>query len=212
MKNPGQVIGDIRNIHKLYLEKTPVNYRQVAEIPIKDLISDIEDYYSNEKLSIELKSFTVSTINRRILGYYKCIDNNVTIIHADGGVDNIPNYCMRRYIVAKELSHYIVDNTESFTVNAGDLMKELAIQNNSFIPDPDSPLAQQKRAEEMAKIYGILLLFPFEQMKIKKRQLSIPNNGVNERSIAEEFKIPVTLIEYILSDPLFDWVVNNTSS
>lgn len=201
MKEPNYVCKEIAQIQSLYLDKTPANYKDESLIPIRDLIADLQEYYEDDGLEIVLKDFQWTDQHNRIYGIYERNASTVTI-HYARNENNVPNNCAKRFIIAKELSHYIVDSTESYTSSPGSLLSVICKYSNSWAPENTS-LDRQKNVDEMGKIYGALLLFPFEKIKEKRVLLADPDNDVTHMDIAEEFKIPEVIVDYMLDDAIY---------
>lgn len=209
MKNFETILGDIRGIHDVY--KSDELDSQARPIELGNMRDAIKSYYGDALEEIQIKTFEKPPKGDGIWGTYRRNGKKVLIMHVPPSADGEdgPNYCHVRLIVAKELAHYVIDNEDSYTDKPGDLLVQLAKDSSIYAPKGTS-LYQQKTAEEVAKLFGALILFPYEEIFEENKNLA--GMGNNKQSfysaLAEKYKLPQSTIEAVLDDAIISFLQN----
>ena len=201
MNNIPTVLKHIERIHEAYSQDSLDPFKRPIEID--DLVTATETYYSDRNLQISINAAKSDPLNGRILGMYLRQGNEVQIVHAQEG--DWPNHCFKRVIIAKEMIHIPLDNEDSFTNKAGDLLEQIALHLRQYVPKQD-PLSRQKNADELASFLGVLLLIPFNEIIESKAQVDAENNGIGYPEIAERYKVPLAFVEHLLSESILDFL------
>lgn len=102
MKRLKEILDDISQIHEVYRMDT----RDPSHRPIytSDMCRAVQGYYGNG-LEINIKEIPASANSSSIIGVYRKVGKKIDIFHAATAKDGSPNYCYKRFIVAKELCH-----------------------------------------------------------------------------------------------------------
>ena len=105
---------------------------------------------------------------------------------------------LRRYAVAKELAHIIMDDDESRSPDGARTLDMLVVKPQSIAEEMPPPLI----SEGLAQFVALELLYPYKNRKNDKELLE--NDNITLEQLSDFYEIPVEMIALALHDEVHD--------
>lgn len=122
---------------------------------------------------------------------------SAVIVKEDGNVDIAIakglNFCWKRFVIAKEIFHGILDDDEYHNM---DVYSHLESVLASF-PDADQKASPSAESEFLAEVATMEFFFPFEKRVV---EVQTPPELRNYQAMAQKYRIPLVKVERFLSD------------
>lgn len=171
------------------------------------LIGDVSDAlqaYLGDGYEINIYGFSERDLQYppTIQGMYIRRGKKIEILHED----QVSNYCRQRAIIGKELCHlFCMDDPTHFTNKPGDLIDSLLHHDELFLQD-DTPLAKQQNNDNLARIVGLLVFFPMQEIVIHKRL--IESGEMTNLQVAEKYRLPKTMVVWAMAETVLNFLVS----
>lgn len=166
-----------------------------------DVISEYEEIIINrhtlDRLGVDWKS---KQIKGCLLRYAGSADIYVAPKKTDTQDEHGITYCEERFITVKEASHLVIDGEDSFIDGCIKLVEEIVYPPSMYI----DKLSEAVQSEWMAEIFALELLFPFEVRAGFRNRILDADDKLTAWDVADQFKIPLKKVEWILSDGMYD--------
>jgi len=141
--------------------------------------SYIENAVKFKKIE-EVHVYSLDYRKKHILGRFQKYEKN-----AEVWIDASLNTCWKRYVIAKELSHLIVDTkSTSFTTDINKIV--LWMIKDGMPADVNDALD----SEHIAAQFAAELLLPYHST-----QHLLKNNSITDIDIASKFKVPLRIVQ-----------------
>lgn len=179
----------VTDIHTNHF-KIDENFSEV--IPIINSNNSLRTYHSYIENTVkfrqieEVNIYALDYRRKHVLGRYQKYEKS-----ADIWIDANLNTCWKRYVVAKELSHLIVDTkSTSFTTDINKLV--LWMIKDGMPADVNDALD----SEHIAAQFAAELLLPYNST-----QHLLKDDSVSDISIASKFKVPLRIVQVMKFRP-----------
>jgi len=141
-------------------------------------------------IRLPISKFTVNKETRHTLGSFHRFEDRIEI-YVRKELDPL----VERFVVVKELCHAIMDESEEYSTDAVQTIRELKKLKMPYINLEGAPLAT--RSEKLAEVMAVELIYPVEY---RAADLSARTNGEPLASIAARRGVPPFIVEYALGE------------
>jgi hypothetical protein len=158
----------------------------------KKVIEDTVSSIKGNKFTVEIEFVApAGSLVKGILTRYD--DSRAKIFVSDK-----ESFCVRRFIVAKELAHIILDHHSEYTVNPGSLMSKLIsrVPLHRLTRDNDQDVASFL-AEKLAVAGAIEMLLPWASRAYFEDRFFIKGDSPQELAVA--LRVPKVIVQEMVS-------------